>query len=133
MQRRVRPPGVFSITASIVLLCCGVILLVGGILARFSFEFPYCTNEMLEALPSKDGKYRAVAFRRNCGPQNRISSNLSVLKTGQSLKGAGNLLEINGDVSLEFRWIANDRIQLIRPPAGFISKRHREIVLAIQP
>jgi len=56
-----------------------------------------CTNEKLARASSPDGRHVAVMFERNCGTTTGFSTQISVLRTGRTASGSGNVFVADSD------------------------------------
>ena len=92
-----------------------VVLAVGAACA--SGCAPSCENEVLNGMPSPDGRNIAFVFRRRCGSQ--MSTHVSVIDLHRTLKGEpGNVLAVAGEQAVKMIWRGPDRLEVsgFRPP-----------------
>jgi hypothetical protein len=58
---------------------------------------PGCGNEVLQDVPSPDGRRHAVTFERDCGATTDFSTQVSVLTKARSIAGGGNVFVVDSD------------------------------------
>jgi hypothetical protein len=75
-----------------------------------------CANERVAERPAPDGRHVAVLFRRDCGATTGVSTQLSVLLTGEGSQGVGNAFRAEGALDVVAAWPAPDRL-VVRYPA----------------
>lgn len=117
-MQQIKPPGRLVRVGAIFLSGCGVVLLIGGALMGFNQAFPSCTNEILNEIPSPDGKLKAVLFRRSCASTDSVTTNVSIF--GRSEKPPnepGNSFIAQGVPPVSMRWISDSEL-LIDEPKG---------------
>ncbi len=77
-----------------------------------------CENEYNGERPSPSGRLRAVAFTRDCGATTGFSTQVSILKAGQSLSNeGGNVFTADATGGLYLDW-NSDRELVISYPRG---------------
>jgi hypothetical protein len=60
-----------------------------------------CANQVLDTIPSPDGRFKAVVFLRACGQPARFSTQVSILKRNRPLANvAGNVFMCAGSYGL---------------------------------
>jgi len=65
-----------------------IVACVAGIIGGCSDP---CSDAEIAEAKSPDGIYTAIMFQRDCGATTGFSTQVSILKTGQSVSGAGNV------------------------------------------
>lgn len=78
-----------------------------------NFDTGACKNTIHQAYLAPDSQLKAVVFERSCGEGNRISTQVSIVKGGQSIENnAGNILILDGSafqVAPKLHWnLANE-------------------------
>lgn len=75
-----------------------VLLLVSGSCSRVNeLRKEYCKNETLATVQSPSGEWEAVIFNRVCGALDEDTTQVSLLKSGESLGDSpGNVLTLKG-------------------------------------
>jgi hypothetical protein len=64
-----------------------------------------CTNEVLAEQPADGAAYRAVVFRRSCGPAAPVTTNVSVVPAAAPLPDeVGNVLILKDAREVDVRW-----------------------------
>jgi hypothetical protein len=56
-----------------------------------------CRNQILQDLPSPDGRRHAVVFARDCGATTGFSTQLSILTAARTVSGGGNVFVVDSD------------------------------------
>ena len=56
-----------------------------------------CGDTLVASKEAPDGKHRAVLFERSCGMTSGFSTQVSVLREGQRLRGGGNVIVADDD------------------------------------
>src|SRR5437764_7339497 len=81
------------------LIVVGVALLAAtGVWSFHALLSGMCGNEPLSEVPSPDGTFKAIVFQRDCGATTGFSTQISILKTNQSLPNeSGNLFVADTD------------------------------------
>ena len=81
-------------------------------------RFPSCTNEILNEIPSPDGKLKAVVFRRSCAATDSITTNVSIFGSSEKPPNEpGNSFIAQGVPPVSIRWIDDSEL-LIDEPKG---------------
>jgi hypothetical protein len=64
-----------------------------------------CENKVVYGAPSPDGAFIAFIFHRTCGPNNALSTQITLIGFHDSLRGdAGNVLAVNDDQPVKVSW-----------------------------
>ena len=71
-----------------------------------------CENKVSARVPSPNGQVEAVVFSRDCGATTGFSTQLSIVSTGQSPEGSGNILVVNGSVPLKLSWASGSSLSV---------------------
>ena len=90
-------------------VCLSAVLLLGIVgIALFLFLAPsICQNTVAFERPSPDGTYKAVVFDRDCGATTALSTQISILKSTESLKNStyGNCVIFHDEgTGIDFHW-----------------------------
>lgn len=72
---------------------------------------------MLDALPSPDGHWVGVVFERNCGATTRLSTNVSLVPSGEDLKGRGNVFVAEG-TEADIAWSQEGVLEITYDPGA---------------
>jgi hypothetical protein len=97
--------------------------LLPGTLLLACLDLGDCTNEILQDVPSPDGRRHAVIFDRACGATTGSSTQVSVLTKGRTLQGGGNVFVTDSDHG-KAAWSAGGRpIVIVR----WLDKRTLEV------
>ena len=77
----------------------GIVAVVGGCaFLLHSLAKDMCGNEILSELPSPDRNLKAITFQRDCGATTGFSTQLSVLKSSETLPNEpGNIVAADND------------------------------------
>jgi hypothetical protein len=78
---------------------------------------PACENDVLNGMPSPDGRDIAFVFRRRC--ESRVSTDVSVIDLHRTLKDEpGNVLAVAGEQAPRVIWRGPSRLEItgFRPP-----------------
>jgi hypothetical protein len=74
------------------------LLAAAGVWSFHALLSGMCANESLFEVPSPDGTLKAIVFQRDCGATTGFSTQISILKTNQSLPNeSGNLFVADTD------------------------------------
>jgi hypothetical protein len=98
-----------------------------------------CANERLVDRPSPDGRWHAVVFQRDCGATTGVSTQVSVLPAGDSLRNeGGNAFTSDDDhgaapavagggPTVSTRWIAPDTLEVRFHPRSRVFTREEKV------
>ena len=88
-----------------------------------------CTNDLIARIPSPDARYDAVVFQRDCGATTGFSTQVSILRSRDSLPSdsSGNVFVADtdhgkapagpgGGPSVDVRWTSPDSLEIRRDP-----------------
>ena len=56
-----------------------------------------CRNQILQDVPSPDGRRHAVIFARDCGATTDFSTQVSILTAARTVTGGGNVFVVDSD------------------------------------
>jgi hypothetical protein len=85
-----------------------------------------CGNEIGYETKSPSGKWRAVAFERDCGATTRSTTEISVLQGSQPLPNEpGNIFSAEDDFPVRMEWKSDQILQTTYPPEHAISSGAR--------
>jgi hypothetical protein len=86
-----------------------LLALLAFILPTACYKPPPCHNVLDTQAVSPNGKFRAVAFRRVCSPEDPISTNVSIVPVDRPLpEGRGNIFAYENPIRIRVAWL-NDR------------------------
>ena len=123
-MQQINPPGKFVRAGAIFLSGCGVVLLIGGALMGINQAFPSCTNEILNEIPSPDGKLKAVVFRRSCASTDSVTTNVSIFgRAGKLPNQPGNTFIAQGVPPLNTRWTSPTELLIEEPKDTLVTLR----------
>ena len=63
-----------------------------------------CGSQLLHALESPNGKLKVVSYLYDCGATTDFSTQVSILRTGESIESSGNVFVSKGKNNIRFRW-----------------------------
>lgn len=117
-ERPIKSPGTTLTTVAIALSGLGLVLVFGGVLTWFSGFFAECDNDNERPVPSPDGKWTAVLFRRDCGDASKYTTHVSILGIHEKLPNEpGNVFTAIGEAAVILRW-QDDRNLVIEAADG---------------
>ncbi len=123
-MQQIKPPGKLVHAGAIFLSGCGVVLLIGGALMGINQAFPSCTNEILNEIPSPDGKLKAVVFLRSCASADSVTTNVSIFgKSEKPPNQSGNSFIAQGVPPLSIRWTDPTELLIEEPKDTFVTLR----------
>jgi hypothetical protein len=80
-----------------IILACYVVIVSIGLYAMSTLFSGKCVNKIFHEVLSPAGNYKAVLFQTNCGVASSISTQVSIMPTGEKLKNdGGNVYIIDG-------------------------------------
>jgi hypothetical protein len=86
-------------------------------LLAFAVGCGMCGNEIGYETKSPSGKWRAVAFERDCGATTRATTQISVLQGSQQLPNEpGNIFSAEGGFPVKMEWKSDQELQITYPP-----------------
>ena len=99
-------------------------LLFSAILALFLFLMLFafsvfmnhglCSNDLVKESYSPDGKFKAVAFVRDCGATTSFSPQVSIIKAGKEFKNKpGNAFRGNKSKDIDVKWVNEQTLLVI--------------------
>ena len=103
---------------TIILACCVVIIsvLIYAMSTLFSGK---CVNKIFQEVLSPAGNYKAVLFQTNCGIASAISTQVSIIPTGEKLKNNGeNIYTIDGhpkERQIKLVWLGPKKLLIKNP------------------
>jgi hypothetical protein len=104
--------------STIILACCVVIISV-VIYTMSTFFSGKCINKISEGVLSPAGNYKAVLFQTNCGIASAISTQVSIIPTGEKLKNdGGNIYIIDGhpkERQIKVIWLGPKKLLIKNP------------------
>jgi len=89
-----------------------------------------CGNAVVAEIPSPKGDKRAVVFQRDCGATTRMSTQVSILSRGQSLRDEGNafIADDTGNVlAIDVRWASNDELMIYYPARARVFRHNTKV------
>jgi hypothetical protein len=85
-----------------------------------------CENEVSQSVASPSGQLKAVVFHRGCGATTGFNTQMSVIRSGDSLANdGGNVLIIEGKVPIQIQWPSEERISVSRLGSAKVFKQER--------
>lgn len=95
---------------------CGVILVIGGILMWFNHAYPARKNDNLRPVPSPNGKYQAVLFRRTTLDNGGFTTHVAIIETGKELPNrSGKAFIAEGEPAVILRWVDGTHLVIDDP------------------
>jgi len=108
----------FIKNSTILLACCVVIVSI-GLYEMSTFFSGKCVNKISHEVLSPDGNYKAVLFQTNCGVASSISTQVSIMPTGEKLKNdSGNIYIIDGhpkERHIKLIWLGPKKLLIKNP------------------
>jgi len=102
-----------------------VVGLVVAVVLLLSFLMPdLCGNSVVAEFPSPNGRWKAVVFSRDCGATTDFSTQVSLLKAGDSLANDGGNLFVadrdhgkapagpSGGPAVAVRWVSDGQLRV---------------------
>jgi hypothetical protein len=75
------------------------------------YKPPPCHNVLDTQAVSPNGKYKAVAFRRVCAPDDPISTNVSIVPVDRPLpEGRGNIFAYESPIRIRVAWLTDRKL-----------------------
>ena len=89
------------------------LLFVSVIAASLSGCLFGCDNEVVKAVDSPSGKFKAVTFGRGCGATTGFNTQVSIVDGDTSVpNGSGNVMIVDDEVPLEIRWLSDNELAI---------------------
>lgn len=94
-----------------------LIVLTGFYLLDNWLTHETCQNTLYEDITSPSSEYKVVVFERDCGATTRISSQVSIIKTGKDLPNSpGNIFISETDSNnLKVNWLSAHHVEISFP------------------
>lgn len=96
-----------------------------------------CANTPVREVAAPDGRHKAVLFQRDCGATTGFSTQVSVLESGDTLTGSGNVFVADtdhgaaevapwGGPTAELTWLAADHLLISYAAKARLFTQERE-------
>lgn len=104
---------------SIVILASSVLIVSIGLYVMSTLFSGKCVNKIFYEVLSPAGNYKAVLFETNCGIASSVSTQVSLMPTGEKLKNdGGNIYIIDGhpkERQIKLIWLGPKKLLLKNP------------------
>jgi len=129
----------FTRNAIVILASCVVIVSIGlyAINTLFSGK---CVNRIFQEVLSPAGNYKAVLFETNCGVASSVSTQVSLMPTGEKLKNdGGSIYIIDGhpkERQMKLIWLGPKKLLIKNPSTLQPFKRetqYKDIAIVYEP
>jgi hypothetical protein len=108
-SRRAHFPGISGHSSRFVLLALPALLALLALTA--CYKPPPCHNVLDIQAVSPNGKFKAVAFRRICSPDDPISTNVSIVPVDRPLpEGRGNIFAYESPIRIRVAWLTDRKL-----------------------
>jgi len=88
-----------------------------------------CENEVARSIFSPSGEYKAVVFSRSCGTTVGFNTQVSVLRSSDTLPNdGGNILILGGDIPLKVTWLGNSGLSIQNDSSAKIFKQNDSVL-----
>jgi hypothetical protein len=86
-----------------------------------------CDDEVTSTLSSPSHTISAFVFNRNCGATTGFNTQVSLVREGAALSGAGNTLILDGTVPLKLRWVSGSRLEITGLGSAKVFKQEQSV------
>ena len=86
-----------------------------------------CDDEVTSSVSSPSHTISAVVFNRNCGATTGFNTQVSIVREGAALSGAGNTLILDGTVPLKLRWVPGSRLEITGLGSAKVFKQEQSV------
>lgn len=86
-----------------------------------------CGDEVVSIASSPSHAVSAVVFNRNCGATTDFNTQVSLVRAGTALSGAGNTLILDGTVLLKFLWVSESKLQITGLGSAKVFKQENSV------